>query len=212
MRMPSKAQLSEIGSGHHADPSYSLSLRAEAYTDPAWFAADQQEILRKSWQWVCHAEKVRAPGTYTTTQIADYPIAIVRDHKGVLRAFYNVCKHRAHPVLQGEGTVARIVCPYHAWRYRLDGQLAGAGATHVWTPADLRHQVKLEECRRQLPRVLSLPVRTQGLLYARRHDDLSGDDARHLFKSHGRCRKDTELRLRHLESESSHPRRMVALA
>lgn len=99
MRMPSKAQLSEIGSGHHADPSYSLSLRAEAYTDPAWFAADQQEILRKSWQWVCHAEKVRAPGTYTTTQIADYPIAIVRDHKRVLRAFTNRLQR---PCVHGE--------------------------------------------------------------------------------------------------------------
>jgi len=129
MSMPSKLQFSEIGSGYHVDPACSFSPRAEAYTDPAWFAVEQQEILRKSWQWVCHAERVRASGSYTTTQVAGYPIAVVRDQQGVLRAFYNVCKHRAHPVLQGEGTVSRIVCPYHAWRYRLDGQLAGAPHT-----------------------------------------------------------------------------------
>ena len=129
MPMPSKLQFNEIESGYHADPASSFSLRSEAYTDPAWFAVDQQKILRKSWQWVCHAEKVRAPGSYTTTQVAAYPIAVVRDHQGVLRAFYNVCKHHAHPVLQGEGIVSRIVCPYHAWRYRLDGQLAGAPHT-----------------------------------------------------------------------------------
>ncbi len=147
--MPSKLQFNEIGAGYHTDPSRSLSLRAEAYTDPAWFAVDQQEILRKSWQWVCHGEKVRAPGTYTTAEITGYPIAIVRDEQGVLRAFYNVCQHRAHPVLAGEGRVSRIVCPYHAWRYRLDGQLAGAPCTadlKNFSPADTRlSEIRVEE-------------------------------------------------------------------
>jgi nitrite reductase/ring-hydroxylating ferredoxin subunit len=124
MSMPSKVQFGAIRSGYHPDPSRSHSLRAEAYTDPAWFNVDQKEILAKSWQWVCHAEKVRGPGTFTTTQIADNPIAIIRGEDRVLRAFYNVCKHRADPVLAGEGSVRRIVCPYHAWRYRLDGRLA----------------------------------------------------------------------------------------
>src|SRR5215831_8683624 len=149
MSMPSKVQFGEIRSGYDPDPSRSLSLRAEAYTDPAWFAVDQQEILKKSWQWVCHAEKVRAPGTYTTTQVAGYPIAIVRDQQGTLRAFYNVCQHRAHPVLQGEGTISRIVCPYHAWRYRLDGQLAGAPNTadlKNFSLTDIRlSEIKVEE-------------------------------------------------------------------
>jgi carnitine monooxygenase subunit len=129
MSVPSKLQFHAIRSGYDADPARSLSLRAEAYTDPSWFNVDQSGILAQSWQWVCHAEKVRAPGTYTTTQIAGHPIVVIRDEQGVLRAFYNVCQHRAHPVLAGEGTVRRIVCPYHAWRYRLDGQLAGAPCT-----------------------------------------------------------------------------------
>jgi hypothetical protein len=51
MSMPSKMQFHTIRSGYHADPSRSLSLRAEAYTDPVWFAVDQQEILSTSWQW-----------------------------------------------------------------------------------------------------------------------------------------------------------------
>lgn len=63
MSMPSKEQFSAIRSGYHPDPARSLSLRAEAYTDPVWFNVDQSEILAKTWQWVCHAEKVHAPGS-----------------------------------------------------------------------------------------------------------------------------------------------------
>lgn len=129
MSMPSQQQFEAIRTGYHPDASRSLSLRAEAYTDPIWFALEQRVILSKSWQWVCHAEKVRSAGSYTTATVAGKPIVIIRDQEGVLRAFYNVCQHRAHPVLAGEGKIQRIVCPYHAWRYRLDGQLAGAPNT-----------------------------------------------------------------------------------
>ena len=61
-----------------------------------------------------------------TTRIAGHPVAILRDQENNLRAFYNVCKHRAHELLRGEGEVSKILCPYHAWLYRLDGSLARA--------------------------------------------------------------------------------------
>src|SRR5215475_11267986 len=129
MSGPLPHQFDAIKAGYDPDPARSLSLRADAYTDPVWFHLDQREIIGKSWQWVCHAEKVRAPGSYLTADVAGHPIFVIRDKESRLRAFYNVCKHRAHPVLAGEGVVQRIVCPYHAWRYRLDGQLAGAPHT-----------------------------------------------------------------------------------
>ena len=129
MSFLSKLDLTRIRAGFDPNPAASLSLSAEAYTDPKWFRADEQLILAKSWQWVCHGEKVREAGAYLTAQIAGQSIAIVRDKAGVLRAFYNVCKHRAHELLSGEGTAGSILCPYHAWVYRLDGQLARAPHT-----------------------------------------------------------------------------------
>lgn len=128
-QLPSKEQFSMIAKGYDANASRSQSLRAQAYTDPAWHQVDLQEIIAKTWQWVCHVEKLRAPGSYTTIEIAGQPIAVVRDRDGVLRAFYNVCKHRAHELLSGEGTTTRIMCPYHAWVYRLDGVLVRAPHT-----------------------------------------------------------------------------------
>ncbi len=124
-------RIDAIRAGYDPSPARSYSLHAQAYTQTQWYEADRTSILARSWQWVCHVEKLREPGSYLTVSIAGHPIALVRDGEGVLRAFYNVCKHRAHELLKGEGQVKRIMCPYHAWVYRLDGQLARAPHTET---------------------------------------------------------------------------------
>jgi phenylpropionate dioxygenase-like ring-hydroxylating dioxygenase large terminal subunit len=115
-----------VASGYDPDPARSMSLRAEAYTDPRWSVADLEAIFARSWQWVCHVERLAEPGSYVSAMIAEMPIVVVRDRAGELRAFYNVCKHRAHELLSGHGTTRNIVCPYHAWTYDLTGRLQGA--------------------------------------------------------------------------------------
>ena len=119
-----------IHAGWDPDPLRSLSLHADAYTEQRWFDADQQEIIAASWQWICHGEKLREPGSYLTETVAGMPVVAVRDTDGQLRAFYNVCKHRAHHLLEGEGVAKNIVCPYHAWSYDLGGQLKAARHTN----------------------------------------------------------------------------------
>ena len=115
-----------ISRGYHDEPGQSMSLRSEAYTHPQWAEADLQAILARTWQWICHGEALRSPGNYVAATVAGMPIAVVRDRNGGLRAFYNVCKHRAHELLAGAGTTRNIVCPYHAWTYSLDGNLKAA--------------------------------------------------------------------------------------
>lgn len=115
-----------VASGFHEDPGQSMSLRAETYTDSRWADADVQAIFGRTWQWICHVEKLATPGSYVSATVAGMPVAVVRDRDGGLRAFYNVCKHRAHELLSGSGTTRNIVCPYHAWTYSLDGQLKAA--------------------------------------------------------------------------------------
>jgi len=125
-----------IGHGWHLDPSFSMSLHADAYTRQKWFEVDQKQIVGRTWQWLCHVEKLRPPGSYFAEEIAGMPIVAVRDKQGSLRAFYNVCKHRAHHLLEGEGTTHNIVCPYHAWSYDLTGQLTAARHTSNLTDFD----------------------------------------------------------------------------
>ena len=96
-----------------------------------------------------HVEKLRETGSYVTTTINNQPILIVRDREGALRAFYNVCKHRAMQLLEGEGTSNNIMCPYHAWTYDLDGQLIRAPETDHLENFDTRaiclDEVQVEE-------------------------------------------------------------------
>ena len=115
-----------IRAGYVINPARSLSLNAEAYTDQRWYNIDCASIIRRTWQWVCHNEKLRDAGSYVTTSIDNQPVLIVRDREGELRAFYNVCKHRAMQLLEGEGNSNKIMCPYHAWTYDLTGQLVRA--------------------------------------------------------------------------------------
>jgi len=120
-----------IRQGYFPNPSRSLSLHADAYTDARWYGVDLEYIISRTWQWVCHVEKVRGPGAYIAIEIAGKPIVVVRDRDNTLRAFYNACKHRAHELLRGEGVTNRIMCPYHAWTYRLDGGLVRAPHTEA---------------------------------------------------------------------------------
>lgn len=108
------------------DPKRSYTLPANSYTDPAVFRAEKEAIFFKSWQFAGHVEQVAKPGDYITQQILDQKLFVVRDKEGDLRAFYNVCQHRAHRLLEGAGNVKVITCPYHAWSYNLDGALRSA--------------------------------------------------------------------------------------
>lgn len=105
------------------DPANSYTLPAQLYFDSEVYEVEKERIFYKSWNFVCHMSQLQAPGSYKVVQIGDQSIAIVRGRDGNLRAFHNVCSHRAHQLLAGEGKTRAIICPYHAWQYDLDGSL-----------------------------------------------------------------------------------------
>ena len=99
-------------------------LEVQYYTTPESFERDKNEIFYRSWQCVCHVSEVSNPGDYATYNIVDEAIFVLRDQAGELQAFYNLCRHRGHPLLAGSGnTGKRVVCPYHAWCYDLRGKV-----------------------------------------------------------------------------------------
>jgi len=126
MHMLDKSQLEALKRGYDPVPERSHSLHADCYLDPNILEAERAAIFHRSWQFLCHAEKLRNPGNYVAMDIQGMSVFAVRDDTGELRAFYNVCLHRAHELVQGEGRKKLITCPYHAWTYDLDGRLKTA--------------------------------------------------------------------------------------
>jgi choline monooxygenase len=102
------------------------TLPASVYTDPGVHAAEKENIFGCTWQVVGHSGQVPNPGDYFTTEIIGEPLLIVRGADGVLRGFYNVCRHRAGPPAEGCGSRKLFRCGYHGWTYDLDGSLINA--------------------------------------------------------------------------------------
>jgi phenylpropionate dioxygenase-like ring-hydroxylating dioxygenase large terminal subunit len=103
--------------------SESHTLPASLYIDPRVLEIEKCEIFSKNWQYVGHISQFTKPGDYLTTEVADKPIIVIYGKDREIRAFYNVCRHRAAKLLEGDGNKSIITCPYHAWSYRLDGSL-----------------------------------------------------------------------------------------
>jgi Rieske 2Fe-2S family protein len=103
------------------------ALERDFYTKPEDFQIDLDLIWYRDWLFVGHDCEVLNPGQYLTVQVGEYPVVVVRDRDGGLRAFHNSCRHRGSRICSEEhGTSARLMCPYHQWTYSLDGRLLAA--------------------------------------------------------------------------------------
>lgn len=113
--------------GLHADPGKSYTMASRFYVDPAVLELEKDRIFARSWFFVGHESRLSQPGSYMAVDFADEGVMIVRGRDGVLRGFYNVCQHRAHRLVEGEGNLKlTVTCPYHAWAYDLEGKLRTA--------------------------------------------------------------------------------------
>jgi len=122
------------------------TLASRFYTDPHILEVEREKIFRRTWQLVgtldqacgeaivpgagtVEGKKVKRtisdPESYFTADVAGEPIIVVRDKAGTLRAFSNVCRHRAGPIALGSGCKNVLRCQYHGWTYTLDGRLIG---------------------------------------------------------------------------------------
>ena len=88
-----------------------------------FWPSSRERIFARSWQYVGRADQVAKPGDFFASRAGHIPVAVVRDEEGELGGFVNVCRHRGHEVVSGEGNRRTLQCPYHAWTYGLDGCL-----------------------------------------------------------------------------------------
>lgn len=97
------------------------------YTAPEMFQLERRAIFSRRWLLITHKSRLQVPGDFLRYEIADYDFVINVDKQGAIRAFHNVCRHRAYPVVEKECGSARVFsCRYHGWSYGLNGNLAKA--------------------------------------------------------------------------------------
>lgn len=102
------------------------TIPARWYQDAELAALERRAVFGATWQFAGRTAQVAEPGYFFTTEIAGEPILVVRDDENILRAFYNVCRHRAAPVVtEAAGKASRLRCRYHGWTYDLAGCLRG---------------------------------------------------------------------------------------
>jgi len=118
------------------------ALPARYYFGDDMLAMEQRAVFARSWQLVAQQAQLAGPGDHVVERIGEVPVIIVRGQDGVLRAFPNVCRHRAGPLALCDGKGARALhCKYHGWTYTLEGQLRSAPemqAAQDFDMADIR--------------------------------------------------------------------------
>src|SRR4051812_17449917 len=87
------------------------------------FERERDQIFGRTWQLVARLDDLARPGDFVPATILDEPIVITHGTDGVLRGFYNVCRHRAGQVALSKGNRKSLQCRYHGWTYGLDGSL-----------------------------------------------------------------------------------------
>ena len=102
------------------------TIPASWYIDPRIADLEQQTVFSRTWQVMGRVDQLEKPGQFVTAIVAGEPLVAVRGNDGVLRAFYNVCRHHAAAVVTEPcGQASLLHCPYHGWNYGLDGALKG---------------------------------------------------------------------------------------
>jgi choline monooxygenase len=120
--------LHEVLQGYddRAPLSEASTIPAPWYVDPRIADLETASVFARTWQMMGRVEQLAKPGEFVSTTVAGEPIVAVRGNDGVLRAFYNVCRHHAAAVVTEPcGQTAILHCPYHGWNYGLDGALKG---------------------------------------------------------------------------------------
>ncbi len=108
------------------DLANASAMPGEVYVSGEFFELELERIFAREWHCAGRADSIPQAGDYLTWRIGAQPVVVVRQKDGSLKAFSNVCRHRMMTLLSGSGRCRRIVCPYHAWTYDLDGRLLEA--------------------------------------------------------------------------------------
>jgi phenylpropionate dioxygenase-like ring-hydroxylating dioxygenase large terminal subunit len=130
-----------------------LRVAPERYYDREFFDLEKKYLWPRVWQMACRLEEIPRPGDFVEYEICDQSILLVRQADLAVKAFFNACRHRATELCKGSGRLpgGQIVCPFHGWRWNLDGSNSFVYGAEGFDPEYLRSEdIGLQECRTEI--------------------------------------------------------------
>ena len=129
-------------------PTNLRTLPATYYTSEAVLTQEKENLFFKSWQFVGHTDQIPNRGDFKTVTLFEQNIILTRTKTGEIKAYYNVCPHRGHQLVEPEscGQKRAFTCPYHAWTFTLEGKLQGARGVKEGSGVD-KSEIGLFEVR-----------------------------------------------------------------
>lgn len=99
-------------------------MARDAFTDEELFSLEMEHIFEKKWIFACHESQIANPNDFYTVTVGRQPVIVTRDDNGELHAVVNACAHRGSMLTRlCKGNRRTLVCPFHGWGYKLNGQL-----------------------------------------------------------------------------------------
>ncbi|MGF7238164.1 MAG: aromatic ring-hydroxylating oxygenase subunit alpha [Frankia sp.] len=131
----------------------SLHVPRERYYDRGFYELEKEHLWPRVWQMACRLEEIPAAGDFVEYEICDQSVLVVRQPDQSVKAFHNACRHRATQLCKGSGRLGggQIVCPFHGWRWNLDGSNSFVYGAEGFAPETLRpDDIRLQECKVEL--------------------------------------------------------------
>jgi carnitine monooxygenase subunit len=128
-------------------------IPAQRYYDEEFYQAELDHVWPHVWQMACRLEQIPEVGDWIEYQNLGKSVIVVRTEAGV-KAFHNACRHRGVPIAGGKGNdhgncrQSGFVCPFHGWRFNMDGENTFVYGRHLFSEHQLDpDDINLIPCR-----------------------------------------------------------------
>ncbi|WP_289031281.1 aromatic ring-hydroxylating dioxygenase subunit alpha [uncultured Paraglaciecola sp.] len=101
-------------------------LPAIAFKDKDIYEQECDKIFAQGWASIGCSQQISKPGDILPIRIAGQSLIAIRNKQGEIGVFHNICRHKAAPLVDEPCNKRSLVCPYHKWSFKIDGDLLSA--------------------------------------------------------------------------------------
>ena len=113
-------------------------IPVERYFDPGFYELEKEHFWPRVWQMACRLEEIPSRGDYVVYRNLDKSVIVIRTDASTVKAYYNHCRHRGVELVQSQGkTLAGFICPFHGWRWNIDGDNTFVYSREAFSDANL---------------------------------------------------------------------------